>query len=370
MIYLDHHAATPLAPGVAEAMHAVRGEAWANPASPHGPGRAARRLLEGARDAIAAVLGATPADVVLTGGGTEACNLAVRGVAAGARRIVRVGAPHPAVTASVDAAVAAGAALHGIGTPDGVFPDAARLSGALDASTVVVASWVDHETGAVAPVEDWAEAVRRAGARLVVDGTQALGKRPVDVATLGAHAVAFAAHKLGGPPGAGALWVDRAVDLAPVLRGGAQERGRRPGTPDVVAHVGFAAACAAVPARLAEMPRLAALRDRLEAALVGLGGVVNGAGGARVATCSHTSHRGWRGTELVAALDLEGLAASSGAACSSGVDAPSPVVAGMYPDAPWRATSALRLGLGPETGDADVDAALEVLRRVLPRGAG
>jgi cysteine desulfurase len=199
--------------------------------------------------------------------------------------------------------------------------------------------------------------------------TQAAGKLAIDVRTLGADLLALASHKLGGPAGAGALWVRRGLELEPRTVGGAQERGRRAGSPDVAGAVGFGAACAALPERIAAQPALAALRERVEARLREMGAVVNGALGPRAATVTNASFAGRRGSELVAALDLEGVCAASGAACSSGLDQPSPVLLAMHSDEPWRATAALRLSFGPETSEAEAEAALGALRRVLARPA-
>ncbi len=397
MIYLDHHAATPLAPAVRAAMLRAQEQGWANPASVHGAGRASRALVEEARRALAATVGAEPSQVVFTAGGTEACNLAVLGLLgarAGARARndgeVRGGAAecsrarpgplhvvtseleHPAIAAAIASLEQGGAAVERLpiaGAAAGP-PAPEMLARALRPETALAAlQWVNHETGAVAPVEGYARVCRAQGVPLVVDASQALGKVPCDVAALGAAAVVFAASKIGGPAGAAALCVERGRELAPRLFGGAQERGRRAGTPDVAALAGFGAAALQVGSRLAAMPRIAALRDRLERACVELGAIVNGPWSApeRVATVTNVSVRGWRGEVLVAALDLEGLCASSGAACSSGLGAPSPVLLALYPGEPWRAESALRLSLGPETSDAEVDHAIAILRRVLGR---
>jgi cysteine desulfurase len=214
-------------------------------------------------------------------------------------------------------------------------------------------------------MEDYAEVCERRGACLVVDASQAFGKVPA-VAALG-DALVVAAHKVGGPAGAGALWVRRTRPLEPLLRGGSQERGRRPGAPDVLAHVGFGAACDVLPERLAALPRLAALGARLADGAVAQGGVLNGGEGPRVPTAVNVSFRGAKGAELVAALDLEGVAVASGAACSSGVTGPSPVLLAMHRDEPWRASSALRLSLGPETTERDIRAALTALEKVMAR---
>jgi cysteine desulfurase len=190
---------------------------------------------------------------------------------------------------------------------------------------------------------------------------------PVDLGALGADAVAVAAHKMGGPAGAGALFVRRGHDLSPLLRGGGQERGRRPGTPDVVTAAGFGAAAEGVGRRLAAMPRVARLRDRFELRLLALGAALQAAEGPRVATVTHAAFPGWRGPILVAALDVEGLCASSGAACSSGLAEPSPVIRAMYPDEPLRAEAGVRFSFGPETTEDELQAAETILESVSGR---
>jgi cysteine desulfurase len=203
---------------------------------------------------------------------------------------------------------------------------------------------------------------------LFVDATQALGKVPVKVAASGADLVAIASHKIGGPSGAGALWVRRGLQVAPLVLGGAQERGRRAGSPPLSCLVGFGGACALLRDRLAAQGRLEALRNRVEAAFIDLGALINADAGPRVSTVVNMSMRGWSGAELVAALDLEGVCVSAGAACSSGLVQPSPVLRAMYPEAPWRADSAVRFSFGVETVESDIEFALAAARRVLARG--
>ncbi|HJL06593.1 MAG TPA: aminotransferase class V-fold PLP-dependent enzyme [Polyangiaceae bacterium LLY-WYZ-15_(1-7)] len=362
-VYLDHHAATPLCAAARDAMRAAEETGWANPSSLHGAGRAAKALLEGARRAVAEAVGAAPADVVLTAGGTEACNLAVLGLP-GTGPVVTTAGEHPAIGA---AARASGRPLRVLAMAGGA-PGAEVVEEALGEDGLLAVQWVSHETGAILPVAEWVEAARAAGARVVVDATQALGRLPVDVEALGADAIAFASHKIGGPAGAGALWLRRGMELAPRALGGGQERGRRAGTPHAVTLAGFGAACGALEARLGAMERVASWRDRLEATLEALGGVVNGAEGPRVASVTSASFRAWRGPVLVAALDVEGLQASAGAACSSGVAEASPGLRALYPEEPWRAESALRLSLGPEgLDDAAIEEAVAILQRVIPR---
>ncbi len=370
MIYLDHHAAAPAPQAVRRAMQEAAAVAWANPSSTHAAGRASRHLLEAAREAVARTLGASHADVVLTGGGTEACNLGIRGVAAGRRRIVSTGVEHPAVTKSVERFEREGGEAVLLPVPRGCPPSVEMLAAHLDAETAVAVQWVNHETGTIFPVSAYARACRAHGARLFIDATQALGKLPVDVETLDADAVAVAAQKIGGPAGAAACWLRRGLDVEPVLDGGSQERGRRPGTPDTASMVGFGAACGLVDDRLDAQLAIATLRDRLEASLRELGGLANASEGPRVGTVANLSFEGWEGALLVAALDLEGVCVSTGAACSSGLQEPSAVIRAMYPDEQWRAGSALRISLGIETTPNDIETAIRAFRQVLARASG
>lgn len=374
MIYLDHHAATPLAPEVRAAMARAQELAWANPESVHQAGRAARALREQARAQVAEALGAKPADIVLAGSGSEALNLALLGIArarraaTGARRVISSAVEHPAVSASVAQLVREGFERVEL-VPDrgGAFTGDALAAALQTPSACVAIQWVNHETGHIWPIAAYAELCARAGVPLIVDACQALGKLRIDLRALpGVSALVVAAAKIGAPAGVSALYHTRAQALEPVLFGGAQERGFRPGTPDVAALAGFAAALSALPARLAAQAAVARLRDQLEARAVALGAVAN-ADGPRVATVSNVSFQGVRADVLVAALDVEGLCVSAGAACSSGLATPSPVLRAMYADSPWRAESAVRLSLGPETGTAEVAAAGEILARVLAR---
>lgn len=334
---------------------AVRG----SPSSIHAAGRAAKAVLERARDAVAAALGASSADVVATSGGSESITLAVLGLAPGATKVVTSHLEHPAVARAVDRREARGAAVVRAALRD--------VAAAVDAGVgLVVVQHANHETGEIAPLDEIRERCRSLGVPLVVDACQSFGKLPFDVA--GITAVAVAASKIGGPAGAGALYVERGATLDPLVLGGAQERGRRAGAPGLVAWAGFGAAAGALDARLAAMPSISEKRDRLERGLLALGAVSN-APAERLSTVTNVSFRSWRGTALVAALDLEGLCASSGAACSSGLDTPSPVLLASFPDEPWRAASALRLSLGPETTDAEIDSALAIAQRVLARRA-
>jgi cysteine desulfurase len=368
-VYLDHHAATPPHPSVRAALRALDAEVWANPSSVHAAGRASRARLERAREQI----GARAADIVLTAGGTEACNLAVLGTLVGVdrARVVTTAVEHPAVAAPLAALEARGQiALERLPVPEGCAPLPEAFAAAVSGGARLAAfQWVNHETGTIFPVHEYARTCRDAGVLSFIDATQALGKLPLDVGALDADLVALAAHKIGGTAGAGALWVRRGVDLQSLVLGGGQERGRRAGTPDVRALLAFGIACSVLPERLATQSRIAALRDRLEAALVALGGVRNASRGQRVGTVANLWFPGRRADALVAALDLEGVAVSAGAACSSGKSEPSPVLLAMHPVESARSEASLRFSFGPEVSESDVDFSVDVVREVLARPA-
>jgi len=378
MIYLDHHAATPLCAAARAAMQsALETDARAplgNPSSAHAAGRHARALLERGREQVARALGASPADIVLTSGGTESCNLGLRGAlrTAAGKHIITTAVEHPAVATVIAQLERDGARVTRLALPGGVPPSVDQLATEITPDTALIAlQWINHETGTLLPIADYAALCRERHVPLFVDGTQAAGKVAIDLARMPVDLLAVASHKLGGPAGAGALFARKGIDVDPQVLGGAQERGRRAGSPDLLAVVGFGAACAEIGERLDARLTLLALRERIERGLRDLGFVINAGDGPRAATAVNASLLGARGPELVAALDLEGVCVSSGAACSSGLAAPSPVLLAMHPEAPARASSALRFSLGPETTQAHVDFALEALRRVLLRnGAG
>lgn len=371
-IYLDYHAATPLTKRAREMMQHAIAEGWANPSSVHAEGRRARRWVEDARRAVASAIHAEAPDVIFTSGGTEACNLGVFGVASGARHILTTRIEHPSVREAIRRLADGGAHVTHLAVPLGVPPSAADFRATIENSRLprmdaAIIGWVNHETGTRLPIHEYGLVCKELGVRLFVDATVALGKVPVEVGTLGADAVAFAASKIGGPTGAGALWVARGIDFAPRAWGGAQERGRRAGTSPVAALAGFGAAASEIEGLLQSQASIAARRDRIEEALVRLGGVVNGDRAHRVSTVTNVSFRNVRGDVLVMALDVEGVAVSAGAACSSGVAEPSPVIAALHENEPWRATNAVRVSLGPSIDDGDVETAIEKFDKVLSR---
>jgi cysteine desulfurase len=336
MIYLDANASEPLRPEARAAVLAAL-ELGANPASVHGAGRAARKMLEEARETIAARFGGRPADLVFTSGGTEADALAVRALGSG-RRLIIGATEHDAVRAA-----APGAEILPV-RRDGVA-DLAALRALLEQGgpALVCLMLTNNETGVIQPVAEAAELCRGAGALLHVDAVQAAGRMPLDFSALGAHSLALSGHKLGGPPGAGALLLASDLPVAPLIAGGGQERGRRGGTPPLLAIAGFAAA-AACPA----VEGLAVLRDQAERAAQASGAIVIGAEAPRVANTTCLALPGVPASTQVIALDLAGIAISAGAACSSGKVTRSHVLAAMGLEAlageairvslPWNAT--------------------------------
>jgi cysteine desulfurase len=353
---------------VLEAMREAEIDAWANPASVHTPGRRARAWVERARDAVARLVGFDARDVVLTSGGTEANNLALaHRFADGGGALVVSGIEHPSVARAADALAAAGVRVIRVEPLATGLIEVSAILAAVQANAdvrLVALQAVNHETGMVQPIAEVAAGLHGRGVRLHVDAVQAVGR--LDPASwAGADLVSVAAHKIRGPKGIGALAVRAGVALRPVLVGGAQERGLRPGTQDAVAAAGFAVAAARAVAGPARYAALAALRDRLEVGLAGLAEVERNGVGRRAPHVTNLSFTGWKGDELTAALDLEGVFASSGAACSAGTAEPSAVIRAMLGDA--RAASAVRFSLGEDTTASDVEAALVRAKRVLSR---
>jgi cysteine desulfurase len=361
-IYLDWNATTPPHAAVLAAMEAARAEAWGNPSSVHAAGRRARALLDDARALVAELVGRDPRDVIFTGGGTEANNLALAGSAV----LVTSRLEHPSVTRVAEEHERARREVRwvAVGSDGMVSPDAVEAAlGGTTGATVAVGA-VNHETGVIQPIAAIAEVTRRAGARLHVDAVQAAGRLEP---TLWRHGdtLVLAAHKLRGPKGIGVLAVPAGWVPQPVLRGGAQERGLRPGTQDAVAAAGFGAAVVRVAESVRRYAALEAERDALEIALADVA-LVNGAGAPRAPHVSSLVFNGRRSAELAAALDLEGVRVSSGSACTAGTSEPSAVIEAMH--GAERALATLRVSLGEETNGAEVAGFLQALRRVLARG--
>lgn len=367
MIYLDHNATTPLDERVLEAMLPWLRGSWGNPSSVHALGRAARAALEQAREQVAALAGAHPSQVIFTSGGTEANNAALKGVAARlpASYLAVSAVEHASVQQPVAALVRSGWTATTIPVTDQGEVTAQAVSAALrDGTRLVSVMWANNETGVVNDIGAIAQVVHAAGAVLHTDAVQALGKLPVDFAGSGAHLMSMSAHKLYGPKGVGALLVDKAVDLEPLLHGGGQERGRRGGTENLAGIVGFGRAAELAQAELAaRSTRMSVLRQRLEQGLQAQvpQAVVFAAGALRLPNTVFLALPGIEGETLLLELDRQGLALSSGAACGSGYSEPSHVLQAMGVTADL-ARCAVRVSLGAGNTEHDVDTLIAALR--------
>lgn len=360
-IYLDFNATAPLGDAARVAILEAMSDGG-NPSSIHAEGRRARDRVERARDLVARLVGRPREQVVFTSGGTEANALGVWALAA---EVERRGLPRVVAGAAIDhpslrGAVAALAARGWTRRPVAVTAAGALVADDLSGVGLVVLAAVNHELGTLAGAAVIG-AARAAGALVHVDAVQAAGKMSLD---LDADALAVSAHKLGGPKGTGALALAADAGL-PMIDAGHQERGRRGGTENVLGIVGFGAAAAAV--ELAAWPAVAALGDRLEAGLTALPGVhVHGAGAPRIGGTINAGFAGARGESIVIALDLAGVATSTGAACTSGSVKPSEVLLALgVPEATAR--SAVRFSLGRTTTAAEIDAVLAVLPAIVDR---
>jgi cysteine desulfurase len=364
-VYFDHNATTPLDQRVLQAMRPWLGVP-ANASSRHQYGRAAKNALEQAREQVAASVGAHPSQVVFTSGGTEADNLAIQGICAALRpsQLAVSAIEHPAVMKPAQALQRRGWKLAKIAVDDSgkVRPDS--LESTLQEPTALISVMLaNNETGVLQDLPALAAVARRHGAYVHTDAVQALGKTTLNFDALGVHAMSLSAHKIGGPQGAGALVVDKRVDIQPLLHGGGQEKGRRSGTENIAAIVGFGAACELM---AAQHDALATLRDALEAAMKPLGAMIFGADAPRLPNTSFFAFPDIDGETLVMALDRAGYAVASGSACSSDSSDPSPVLLAMGV-APELAQGALRLSLGPDNTAQEIQGFLQALRGELSR---
>jgi cysteine desulfurase len=374
-IYLDHNATTPPSPAVVDRMAALLREDFGNPSSLHHFGQRAKAALDEARSSVGALIGADPGEIVFTGSGTEGDNLAIRGVAealepTGRRHLIVSAIEHEAVLNTAKALTRRGWKVTHlpVGESGIVAVDALREA-LTDDTALVSVMHANNEIGTVQPIAELAAVARERRALFHTDAVQSAGKIPIDVKALGVDLLTVSAHKFYGPKGVGAVWVRRGLRLLSPMTGGKQERGRRAGTENVAGIVGMGVAAAQVRLKMAdEGARLAVLRDRLEEGIVErvTGTAINGARSPRVPNTTNISFDRTEAESLLIALDLDGIAVSTGSACSSGTLEPSHVLKAMGFPA-HRTQNSIRFSLGAANTDADIDRVVAALPAIVEK---
>ena len=374
-VYFDHNATTPVDPAVTAAVVRALTAEFGNASSVHHFGQQAKGVLDDARTAVAKLIGGEPSEVVFTSGGTEADNFALRGVAealepTGRRHLIASSIEHEAILTTFKALARRGwnTTLLPVGTSGVVSPDALR--DALTNQTALVSVMhANNEIGTIQPVAELSRIAHENGALFHTDAVQSAGKIAVDVRSLGVDLLSLSAHKFYGPKGAGALWIKRGTRISAILTGGKHERNRRAGTENVPAIAGFGAAAYLAMSKLTPYAtRLGALRDRLETTVLASvpGTVINGTKDPRVPNTTNISFEGIEAESLLIALDLEGIAVSTGSACSSGTLEPSHVLRAMGLPT-HRTQNSIRISLGSGNTDAEVDYFLDKLPKVVEK---
>jgi cysteine desulfurase len=374
-VYFDYNATTPPSPEVVERVAAATRDLFGNASSVHHFGQQAKAALDDARSALATLLSADPSEIVFTAGGTESDNFALRGAAealepTGRRHLVASAIEHEAVLNTLKALARRGwrTTLVPVDQTGVVSPERVREALA-DDTAIVSVMHANNEIGTIQPIKEIAAVAHERGALMHTDAVQSAGKIPVDVRALGVDLLSISAHKFNGPKGAGAIYIKRGTRMQPILTGGKHERNRRAGTENTPAIVGMGvAAREAVHKMASEAARVAALRDRLEAGILAAvpGTAVNGEGSPRVPNTTNISFDRVEAESLLIALDLEGIAVSTGSACSSGTLEPSHVLKAMgFPV--HRTQNSLRFSLGLFSTDAEVDRVVETLPRLVDK---
>ncbi|PCH59940.1 MAG: cysteine desulfurase [Gammaproteobacteria bacterium] len=366
-IYLDNNATTALDPAVLEAMLPYLAEHYGNPSSIHTPGRVARTAIDNAREQVADLVGAHPTQLIFTSGGTEANNLALNSLATHGVATFCVSAiEHPSVLEPARQWQAKGWKLElvPVDTNGSVNEDAA-LEMLQRQPTLMSVMMANNETGVIQPLSNLAHRAREQGVIVHTDAVQAVGKIPVDFNALGVHLMSLSSHKIYGPKGVGALVVDKALDIPPLLFGGGHEKGRRSGTENVAAIVGFAKAAELAQQQLEQRSQhMLALRIRLEAALNTLDGVhIIAESAQRLPNTVLIAIPGIEGETLLMSLDAKGIALSSGSACASGDTEPSHVLRAMNLDEEL-VHSTLRISFGKDSTQAECDAVVAAIKEL------
>ncbi len=367
MIYLDNNASTKMDPEVEVAVREA-GACYGNPSSVHAEGRRARRLIEEAREETARLIGASPAEIFFTSGGTEANAMAVFGAAAGRRgRIVRSGAEHPSVQQAVDSLSGEGLQTAVVNPePSGIL-DPARVEEEAAAGTLLVSVMAaNNEYGGLFPVGLLSAAIHGRGALFHTDAVQAAGRISIDVKAWGVDLLSLSAHKFHGPKGAGALYIRKGVSLPPRTPGGGQERKLRAGTENTAGIAGLGVAARLARERLDEAAGIASLRDRLEKGILERVERARAVGGSapRLPNTSALLFEGLSGEALLARLDLDGVAVSVGSACSSGTLAPSAAILSLGLSS-LEAKSVVRFSLSRLTTDQEIEAVIGIVSRAV-----
>ena len=377
-VYFDYNATTPLSPEAADAVVQATRDLFGNASSVHHFGQQAKAALDEARSALAALLNADPSEIVFTSGGTEADNFAIRGAAdalesSNRRHLIASGIEHEAVLNTFKALARRGWRTSLLPVDHSGVVNPARLRDLITDDTALVSVMhANNEIGTIQPIAELAAIAHEHGALMHTDAVQSAGKIPVDVRALGVDLLSLSAHKFNGPKGAGILWVKRGTRMQPILTGGRHERSRRAGTENVPAIVGLGVAARQARGKMAgEAHRVGALRDRLEAGILRAvsATAVNGARDARVPNTSNISFDRVEAESLLIALDLDGIAVSTGSACSSGTLEPSHVLRAMGLSA-HRTQNSLRFSLGLFSTDAEVNRVLDALPRLVEKLRG
>ena len=374
-IYLDHNATTPVDPVAAQAMSGALQDLFGNASSVHYYGQRAKAAIDTARTAVGALISAEPSEVVFTSGGTEADNFAIRGAAealevTGRKHLITCGIEHEAVLNTFKALARRGWRTTVLPLDSSGIVSPARLREVMTDDTALVSIMhANNEIGTIQPIAELADIAHARGTLFHTDAVQTAGKIPVNVRALGVDLLALSAHKFYGPKGVGALWAKRGVRLMPFLNGGKQERNRRAGTENVPGVIGMGVAAQRAMQKMdVDAERLSALRDRLETGI--LSSVphteVNGARETRVPNTTNISFDRIEAESLLIALDLEGVAVSTGSACSSGTLEPSHVLKAMGLSS-HRAQNSIRFSLGTSNTDEQIDHVISILPRIVTK---
>jgi cysteine desulfurase len=370
-IYLDNNATTPVLPEVFEAMRPYFTERFGNASSIHHHGQETRAAVENARESVAELLGCSASEIVFTSGGTEGDNLAISGLVAAGDHVITSSIEHHAALHACKHLEEAGCEVTVLPVDGRCLVDPADVKRALRPNTKLISIMMaNNETGVLQPVEEIGKIAAEAGVLFHTDAVQAAGKAPLDVKRIGCHALTISGHKIHAPQGTGALFVKKGTQLRPMFHGGRHERSRRAGTENVPGIVGLGKAAQIANAAFArgDEKKMAAMRDRVQQGILAQvdEASVNGEGAARVPNTANIRFDHIEGEALVIALDLKGLAVSTGAACSSGAIEPSHVLIAMGLRAD-QARASIRFSLGKQTIEEDIDVALSLVPETVAR---